>query len=191
MPGLTKSILLIMFVFILGIIGCASTTYNYTHESLTKYKKPVLDGNLLFVNIGVGKDVYYMQSFFSSPEPSKYNIWAEQKSVIQDSVIASVDKSNLFDNNKLVNYSIIGTIEKFECFSAGFKPEYNLWINYSLMNMDDNKVVFNKLIKSHTIMDEFIFSGLERYKKSFYKAVKDNTKRLVDEIYQFVSKKKL
>ena len=189
MQRLKKSILLITFVFILGIIGCAYT-YNYTHESLLEYKKPVLDGNLLFVNIGVGKDVYYMQKFFSSSEIVKYNIWAEQKSVIQDSVIASVDKSNLFNNNKLVNYSIIATIEKLECFSAGFKPEYNLWITYSLVNMGDNNVIFNKLIKNHTIMDEFIFGGIERSKKSYYKAVKDNTKRLVEEIYEFASKKK-
>ncbi len=182
-----KKLYIFVALLVITFNGCGYTIKTVSDDPF-KIEKPILNGNLLFANVVVAKEVSHL--WYSSSSESKEkrdpmvkgNISPFIKGIIQDSIIASVKESNFFNNNELINYFIIASIKKLEFYTLSAN-ELKLWIDYSLVNMKDNKIILKTLIKSHVELDEFIFSGYVRHSKTIQKAVLDNTNQLIMEIY--------
>lgn len=177
--------LLITFSFLsFCFLGCAPYAPRTVPEELIT---PVVkySGDIAAVEVGVGNGVE--AKIFSSRAPvpdgtmpmMTSSVTPFSRNNLKDTITNTLNASGIFDKIGNKKYLMKATMMKVEVYNGLSQDEHVLWVNYELIDLSEGSTPYHDLIKSHTKLDEFIFSGHIRIPKAVEKSTLDNVKKLI------------
>lgn len=176
--------LIIYFFLSFCFLGCAPYAPRTVPEELVT---PVVKypGDIAVVEVGVGNGVE--AKIFSShapvPEGTEPMLTSPvspfSRNNLKDSVTNTLNASGIFDKTGNRKYLMKATMTKVEVYNGLSQDEHILWVDYELIDLSDGSVPYRDLIKSHTKLNEFIFSGHIRVPKAVEKSTLDNVEKLI------------